>query len=151
SVAEQLRFKGVGVELPPTLHQVEILRPRGRDAVFDDGAAMNPYLAPRAILARTQQSYPEMQRLAQSAAPARGGAGIRAQVAVRRVGGAAEVRIARFTNAAFFSMFERPFASGGPWPAADDAGGAGVVVLGYAAGRALFPGGDAVGQTVVVE
>jgi putative ABC transport system permease protein len=151
SVAEQLRFKGVGVNLSPTLHQVEILRPRGADAVFDDGAATNPYLAPRAILARTQQSYPDMRRLATSAAPARGSPGIRAEVVVRGPAGGAAVRMARFTNAAFFSMFERSFASGGPWAEGADAGGAGVVVLGYATGRALFPRGDAVGQTVVVE
>jgi putative ABC transport system permease protein len=150
SVTEQLRFNGAGVHLAPTLHQVEVLRPRDGNAVFTDGFA-NPSLAPHALLRRTQQAYPDMRRLAASTAPARQSPGIRAEVVVRGPAGAAEVRMARFTTADFFSMFERPFAAGAPWRAADDAGGAGVVVLGYATGRALFPRGDGVGQTVMIE
>jgi putative ABC transport system permease protein len=151
SVAQQLRFQGAGVRLSPTLHQVEVLRPRDANGVFADGAPTNPYLAPTAIQMRTQQSYGDMRRLAASAAPARQSPGIRAEVAVRGPAGTTDVRMARFTSADFFSMFERPFAAGRPWRVADDAGGAGVVVLGYALGRELFPRGDAVGQTLVVE
>ncbi|MDB4980008.1 MAG: peptide transporter permease [Myxococcales bacterium] len=151
SAAEQLRFDGHDVALPPTLYQVELLRPRDATSVFVDGAAANPYLAPRAILSRTKQSYPEMQRLAASEAPARLSPGIRAEVLVRGPTGDADVRVARFTTSAFFSMFERPFAVGGPWRRADDAGGAGVVVLGHATGRKLFPAGDGLGQTVSIE
>jgi putative ABC transport system permease protein len=150
SVAEKLRFEAAEVALSPSLHQVEILRPRGATSVFGDGAHANPYLAPSAIEMRTQQSYPEMRRLAQSVAPARQSAGIRAEVLVGS-GAHPVVKVARFTNADFFSMFERPFASGAPWPAGADAGGAGVVVLGYATGNALFPRGDAVGRTVTIE
>jgi putative ABC transport system permease protein len=152
SVAEKLRFEAAEVALSPSLHQVEILRPRDATSVFADGARGNPYLAPSAIGMRTQQSYPEMRRLAQSTVPARQSAGIRAEVQIAGPGGAAPVvKVARFTNADFFSMFERPFAAGGPWPASADAGGAGAVVLGYATGRALFPRGDGVGRVVTIE
>lgn len=151
SVAEKLRFEAAEVALSPSLHQVEILRPRDATSVFTDGAHAKPYLAPSAIAMRTQQSYPEMRRLAQSTVPARQNAGIRAEVQIAAPGGAPAVKVARFTNADFFSMFERPFAAGGPWPASADAGGAGVVVLGYATGRALFPRGDGVGRTVTIE
>ena len=146
SATEQLRFEGAGIHLAPTLHQVEVLRPRDGNAVFTDGFA-NPYLAPHAILRRTEQAYPDLRRLATSTAPARQSPGVRAEVIVRAPGRAAEVRMARFTTADFFSMFERPFAAGAPWRAGDD----GVVVLGHATGRALFPRGDGVGQTVMIE
>jgi putative ABC transport system permease protein len=153
SMAQQLRFEGYEVALAPSLHQVEVLRPRDASAVFDAGARENPYLAPRAIQERTQQSYPDARALAASAVPVRQSLGIRSEVVVERPDDArgAVVKMARFTNAAFFSMFERPFAAGGRWPEAADAGGAGVVVLGHATGRALFPRGDAVGRTVTIE
>ncbi|MGH8260980.1 MAG: ABC transporter permease, partial [Steroidobacteraceae bacterium] len=48
----------------------------------------------------------------------------------------------------FFSLFEVPFASGAPWSAADDGGGANVVVLGAKLAGRLFPAGDPVGRTV---
>ena len=151
SLAEYIRFSAWDIPLAQTLHQVEILHPRDASAVFADGARDNPYLAPRAIQERTQLSYPELQRLQASAAPARQSAGFRAEVVVRGPDGIGAVKIARFTNRAFFSMFARPFSAGGPWPEAADAGGAGVVVLGRATGRALFPRGDAVGQTITIE
>src|SRR6478609_8050855 len=109
SVAEKLRFEATEVTLSPSLHQVEILRPRDATSVFADGAHANPYLAPSAIELRTQQSYPELRRLAESAAPARQSAGIRAEVQVRGPrdeGATPAVKVARFTNADFFSMFE---------------------------------------------
>jgi putative ABC transport system permease protein len=157
SMAQQLRFEGYEVALAPSLHQVEVLRPRDASAVFDDSARENPYLAPRAIQERTQQSFPDARALAGSAAPARQSLGIRSEVLLDRPHEAPDdargplVKMARFTDAAFFSMFERPFAAGSPWPEAADAGGTGVVVLGHATGRALFPRGDAVGRTVTIE
>ena len=147
SLAEYIRFSAWDIPLAPTLHQVEILHPRDASAVFADGARENPYLAPRAIQERTQLSWPELGRLQASTAPARQSAGVRAEVVVRGPDGAGVVNIARFTNRAFFSMFDRRFAAGGPWPEAAD----GVVVLGRATGRALFPRGDAVGKTVTIE
>jgi putative ABC transport system permease protein len=103
-------------------------------------------------MARTQQSWPEVRTLAGSRVPTRQSLGVRAEVLVRREGVAAPAsRMARFTNAAFFGMFERPFAAGGPWTAADEAAGAPMVVLGMATARALFPAGGAVGATVLVE
>ncbi len=151
AAAEQLRFDGRDVSLSPTLHQVEVLRPRDANAVFEDGAAGNPYLAPVAIHARTMHTYAEGQALASSGVPARQSTGIRAEVVVRGPEGGAEARVARFTNAAFFGMFDRTFAAGGPWAARDDAGGTGVVVLGFATGRKLFPRGDGVGRAVTIE
>jgi putative ABC transport system permease protein len=152
AVAQYVRFRAWDLHLAPTLHHVEILRPRDANALFADGASGSPYLAQTSILGRNQHSWAEAQALAGSRVPARRSDGVRAEVLVRGPGAPhPTARMARFTNAAFFSMFERPFASGGPWRAEDDAGGADVVVLGLATGRALFPRGDAVGQTVLVE
>ena len=127
------------------------LRPRDSNSVFSDGAESNPYMVPTDILSRTQISYPEYQKLARIASPARQSAAIRSEVVVRGPARRAETRVARFTDAAFFSMFRRPFAKGGPWTTDEDSGGTGVVVLGLATGRALFPHGDGVGQVVRVE
>ena len=125
---------------------------RDATSVFADGAA-SPALAPVAIELRTQQSLAELRTLAQSHVPARRSAGIRAEVVVRGPGGAPAARMARFTETAFFTMFERPFATGGPWPGDDDEGRGETlpVVLGLATGRALFPRGDALGATVIVD
>ncbi len=51
----------------------------------------------------------------------------------------------------FFRMFQAPFRAGSPWSAAEDTNGANVVVLGAKLARALFPSGDAVGQSVQLD
>ena len=48
----------------------------------------------------------------------------------------------------FFPMFEVPFRAGGPWSAADDTGGANVVVIGSRLADKLFPGENPVGRTI---
>jgi putative ABC transport system permease protein len=48
----------------------------------------------------------------------------------------------------FFPLFEVPFASGGPWSAADDEGRANVVVLSAKFAERVFPNANAVGNTV---
>lgn len=151
AITQYVRFNAYEVKLRPTLHQVEILRPHDANAVFMAMARDNPYMAPTAVFGRTQLSYPEYRLLAQSQAPAAQSAGIRAEVVVRSSNAVAQTRMARFTDAAFFSLFERPFSAGGPWQRSADGGGTGVVVLGLASGRALFPRGGALGQTVQVE
>jgi putative ABC transport system permease protein len=50
----------------------------------------------------------------------------------------------------FFPLFAVPFASGGPWSAADDASQANVVVLSAKFAERLFPHADAVGKTVSI-
>jgi putative ABC transport system permease protein len=151
AVGQWIRFQGVETPLSPTLHQVEVVRPRDANTFFHDQAPKNPYLAPPSLMSRTQLSWNEAQQLAGSRVPPRQSLGVRAEVLVRRPDTTPVARMARFTNAAFFGMFERPFAAGGPWTAADEAAGAPVVVLGRATARALFPGGGAVGATVLVE
>jgi putative ABC transport system permease protein len=152
AVAQYVRFRAWDLHLSPTLHHVEVLRPRDANALYADGASGSPYLAHTSILGRNQHSWGETRRLAGSRVPVRRSDGVRSEVLVRGPDAPhPTARMARFTNAEFFSMFERPFGSGGPWPAAADAGGAGVVVLGFATGRALFPRGGAVGQTVFIE
>ena len=153
AVSQYIRFHAYEIHLSPTLHQVEMLRPRDQNATFTEGAAANPYLAPTAILSRTQISYPEWRVLRYSRVPTRQSAGIRGEVLVRPGGAAVQpiVGVARFTDATFFSMFERPFSAGGPFTAADEAAGARVAVLGRATAARLFPGGGAVGQTVSIK
>jgi putative ABC transport system permease protein len=152
AVGQWIRFQGVEVHLSPALHQVELLRPRDANAFFHDAAPANPYLGAPSLMARTQQSWPQARALAESRVPARQSIGVRAEVLVRRADAATPVsRMARFTNTAFFGMFERPFTAGGPWTEAEEAKGAPVVVLGRATARALFPAGGAVGATVFVE
>jgi putative ABC transport system permease protein len=51
----------------------------------------------------------------------------------------------------FFSMFEVPFRSGGPWGAVDDEHGANVVVLSGRLADRVFPGTDAVGKTISLD
>jgi putative ABC transport system permease protein len=151
AVGQYVRFQAWEINLAPTLHQVEILRPQSPASVFERGAGSNTYLATPAIMSRTQLSYPEARALEQSQAPARQSSGIRAEVLVRGPSGSAVPRIARFTNETFFSMFQRPFSEGAGFSAADEAAGARVVVLGRATGRLLFPRGGALGQTVWIE
>jgi putative ABC transport system permease protein len=54
----------------------------------------------------------------------------------------------RATGHAFFSMFDVPFKSGGPWTAADDAAKARVTVLSEELAKSLFGDEDAVGKQV---
>jgi len=51
-------------------------------------------------------------------------------------------------SADFFSMFETPFASGGPWGQKQDDNRESVVVLGARLAARAFPGADAVGRTL---
>lgn len=55
---------------------------------------------------------------------------------------------ARYASADFFSMFDVPFARGGPWNAADDAARARVAVISKELAEKLFEGGAAVGQSL---
>jgi putative ABC transport system permease protein len=153
AVGQWIRFQGFETQLAPSLHQVEIVRPRDANAFFLDSSSANPYLTAPALLARTQKSWSEAIQLAASTVPARQSLSARAEVLVRRADGgeAPAPRTARFTDATFFAMFERPFAAGQAWTPAQQAAGARVVVLGRATARALFPAGDAVGATVLVE
>ncbi len=54
----------------------------------------------------------------------------------------------RAAYADFFSMFEVPFRSGGPWSQTDDAGSTNVVVLSSKLADRLYPHSDAVGRTI---
>jgi putative ABC transport system permease protein len=54
----------------------------------------------------------------------------------------------RYASADFFSMFDVPFARGGPWSAADDAARARVAVISKELAEKLFEGGDAVGRSL---
>ncbi|HTC50530.1 MAG TPA: ABC transporter permease [Steroidobacteraceae bacterium] len=51
----------------------------------------------------------------------------------------------------FFALFEVPFASGGPWSAAEDQARANVVVLSAKLADRVFPHTDAVGRSVNLE
>jgi putative ABC transport system permease protein len=55
---------------------------------------------------------------------------------------------ARYASADFFSMFNIPFAQGGPWSATDDAARARVAVISKELAEKLFEGGNAVGQSL---
>jgi putative ABC transport system permease protein len=54
----------------------------------------------------------------------------------------------RATYTDFFPMFETPFASGGPWSAADDKNHADVAVITKKLNDKVFGGGNSVGKTV---
>jgi putative ABC transport system permease protein len=151
SVTQYLRFRGVGVRLPPTLHQPEILRARDANAIFAEGVPRNVYYAPTSLFARTQVSYPDYQKLAAIGIPSQQCAGVRAEAIVRAPGVPARERNVRFTQAAFFAMFQRRFAEGGPWTDGGAASGQPPVVLGRETARWLFPGGGAVGRSVFVD
>lgn len=55
---------------------------------------------------------------------------------------------ARATYADFFTMFDVPFAHGGPWSAAEDEAHAKVVVISNTLNEALFNGKNSVGQYI---
>jgi putative ABC transport system permease protein len=58
---------------------------------------------------------------------------------------------ARATYTDFFTMFDVPFAYGGPWSAADDEAHSKVVVISSRLNEALFNGHDSVGQSIRFE
>ena len=57
----------------------------------------------------------------------------------------------RAVYADFFRMFDVPFHAGNPWSPAQDEGRARVVVLGANLAQRLFPQGNAVGRTLVLD
>jgi putative ABC transport system permease protein len=57
---------------------------------------------------------------------------------------------ARVAGREFFAMFDVPFASGAAWTAADDENRAAVAVIGARLANRLFPGGGAVGRSVLL-
>ncbi|HEX2657636.1 MAG TPA: ABC transporter permease, partial [Polyangia bacterium] len=130
-----------------TLHHVEWLRPDDVNVIpMTERGFQEATMKARSLL-----SLPEYQRLRPAPSGVRQTAGIRGEVVVRRPGQAAAVWVARFTDAAFFSLFDRTFERGGPWDAAGDGGGASVLVLGKGMADTLFPDGGAVGQLVEVD
>jgi putative ABC transport system permease protein len=56
----------------------------------------------------------------------------------------------RAVYADFFNMFEAPFRAGSPWSSQDEQDKSNVVVVGAKLAERLFPNGDAVGQTIVL-
>ena len=66
AVAQYVRFRAWNLHLPPTLHHVEVLRPRDANALFADGAPGSPYLAQTSIMSRNHLSWDEARRLAGS-------------------------------------------------------------------------------------
>ena len=60
-------------------------------------------------------------------------------------------RLTRMCFRDFFSMFDVPFAYGGPWDAAADADGDTVIVLDHTTNLRLFGGENSVGRTVRIE
>lgn len=147
AVTEFVHFYGLDQRFSSTLHHVEWLRPRDVNAV-----ELAPHGFDEATLqARSLLSLPEYRRLQAAPAGVHQAAGIRSEVVVQRPGQAAGAWVARFTNADFFRLFDRTFAAGGPWAAAEDAGGGRVVVLGKAIAQSLFPDQDAVGRTVAID
>lgn len=154
AVTQYTRFNGLAERLSPTLHHVELVRRSELTAAIDAQQAGRLRVAPLAIELRSLASPDEARLLVTDEVPARHAISMRGEVVLEAPAGrgAPAVRMARFANADFFTLFAREFASGGPWTAAEDDGrGASVVVLGRATGEALFPAGGAVGQTVLVD
>jgi len=160
AVTQYTRFNGFGERLSPTLHHVELVRPSELSAAIESQQAGRLRVAPLGIELRSLASPDEARLLVTDDVPARHAISIRGEVVLEAAlpggRGAPAVRMARFANADFFTLFARQFAAGGPWTTGEDDGrgaeaGAGVVVLGRASGEALFPGGGAVGQTVLVD
>lgn len=57
----------------------------------------------------------------------------------------------RYTSADFFSMFDVPFARGGPWTAKEDDARARVAIISQELNEKLFDGGDGVGRSIRLE
>jgi putative ABC transport system permease protein len=160
AVTQYTRFNGFGERLSPTLHHVELVRRSELSDALESQRLGRLRVAPLGIELRSLASPDEARLLVTDEVPARHAVSMRAEVVLEADlpggRGAPAVRMARFANADFFTLFAREFAAGGPWTAAEDEGrgveaGAGVVVLGKATGEALFPTGGAVGQTVLVD
>jgi putative ABC transport system permease protein len=132
--------------LDPALHQVELYHRRtaaGIDPVeeMDVGGWS----------ARTRVSYPEYQRLAASGVAGAEVALVRARLMVAAAAAEPRVVSGRFASAPFFQLFPQPLRAGRVFTAAEDAGGAPVVVLGNRLNDLLFGGADSVGRTLLIE
>jgi len=165
-----LRFYGPTPAPTPALHHVEV--DTAARALLD--AFQGTTAAPNAIAARMRVSYPHYLLLAASHIPARETGTFRARLLVRRPaappgavepapssppppaeGGATAAawrcpRNARFVNADFFGMFGLELGAGAPWTRAEEAAHQAVVVISKALGDDLFPAGDALGATLLV-
>jgi putative ABC transport system permease protein len=141
-----LRLHGGFPPLSPALHQVELRHPRTPTGSGDWGLNQTG-----GLVARTQVSYPEYRVLAGSGIPARQAASMRARTLVARGPTDAALALpARFVQADFFQFFPIPL-RGRPFTGQDDQQSRAVAVIGYRAAQELFPGGDAVGATVMVD
>jgi putative ABC transport system permease protein len=142
-----LRIHGDFPALAPALHQVEVRHPRtpmgGNDWSLQ---------AAGGLIARTHVSYPEYQVLAGSGIPSRQSASMRSRMLLARgPTDAAVTGMVRFANADFFQMFPVPVRDGRVFSRQEEQQGAAVAVAGYKLARELFPDGDAVGATVMVD
>ena len=162
-----LRFYGPVPQASPALHHVEVgSAPRSLLDAFRGTTA-----APNAIAARMRVSYPSYLLLSGSHIPARETGTFRARLLVRRPAappGTAEIppggappldadrspwrcpRNARFVNADFFGMFGIELGAGAPWTRAQEAANEAVVVVSRRLADDLFPAGDALGATLMV-
>ena len=156
---QYLRFYGPVPAPTPALHHVEV----GAAARTLLEAFQGSTAAPNAIAARLRVSYPNYLLLAGSHIPARETGTFRARLLVRRPasemaaseGEAADAswrrpRNARFVNADFFGMFGLELGAGAPWTRAEESAGQAVVVISKRLRDELFPAGDALGATLLV-
>ena len=142
-----LRIHGDFPALTPALHQVEIRHPRTPVTGNDWGMQ-----AAGGLIARTHVSYPEYQVLAGSGIPSRQSASMRSRMLLARgPTDAAVTGAVRFVNADFFQMFPIPVRDGRVFSRQEEQQGAAVAVAGYKLASELFPDGDAVGATVMVD
>jgi len=146
-----LRFYGPVPEPAPGLHHAEV----GTAASTLPDAFHGTTAAPNAIGARMRASYPDYLLLAGSHIPARQTGTFRARVLVRRPAAAVDAewsspRNARFVNADFFGMFGVALGAGAPWTGAEEAAGDAVVVISKRLADELFPAGDALGATLLI-
>jgi putative ABC transport system permease protein len=142
-----LRIHGGFPALTPALHQVEIQHARTPVAEADWGMD-----AVGGLIARTQVSYSEYQVLAGSGIPSRQAPSVRARTLVARgPTDTALTAVARFVGADFFQMFPIPVRDGRVFTRQEDQQGGAVAVIGYKLAHQLFPDGDAVGATMMVD
>ncbi len=165
ALVHYLRFYGPLPKLAPGLHHVEVSQPAGQVL----GAFAGTTAEPNAIAGRLRVSYPIYRRLSGSHIPAREAGTFRSRLLVRRGGpaspdGAAagsqvgssatappgRPRNARFVNADFFSLFMLKLRDGAPWTHEQEAHGDAVVVLSKRLGAELFPHGDGLGASVLI-
>jgi putative ABC transport system permease protein len=160
-----LRVFGPSPSLPPGLHHVEVGQPAGKVL----GVFVGTTSEPNAIAGRLRVSFPIYRRLAGSDIPVRQTGTFRSRLLVRRAGpvpsdeAAAEQplgswatappgrpRNARFVNADFFSMFRLKLREGAPWTREQEARGDAVAVLSKRLAAALFPLGDGLGASLLI-